>query len=176
MTTQKAAPMPLTRIAAASTDLLVGIGAGLVASWAMNLFQQAWVRISEEPEPKETAASKAADALSKQASGAPIKSTAKKSADTVLHYATGAIIGGAYGVIGGHFPGLLAARGLLFGAGVWLLADELAVPALQLAPPPTEAEAKDHALGLASHLVFGAALDLTRRWTNGLISPPPAEP
>ena len=95
--------MPMTRIATASTDLLVGIGAGLVASWAMNLCQQAWVRISEEPEPKETAASKAADALSKQASGAPIKSTAKKSADTVLHYATGAIIGGAYGVIGGHF-------------------------------------------------------------------------
>jgi len=50
--------MQMTKTAAVATDLLVGIGAGLVAGWAMNLFQSAWITISEEPEPEETAASK----------------------------------------------------------------------------------------------------------------------
>jgi len=54
--------------------------------------------------------------------------------------------------------------------------NEMAVPALQLGPPPTEAKPKDHALGVASHLIFGTALDASRRWINLLISPPPAEP
>ena len=168
--------MPMTRVAAASADLIVGIGSGLAAAWAMNLFQTAWTRLAGEPEPSETAASKAADTLSEQATGAPIKRSARKSADTVLHYATGALIGGAYGLIGGTLPRLFTGRGLLFGAGIWLLADEMAVPALRLAPLPADTEVKDHALGFASHLVFGAVLDVTRRRINWLISQPPAEP
>ena len=166
--------MPMTRIAAASTDLVVGMGAGLVAAWAMNLFQTAWIRLADEPEPEETAASRAADVILERTSGAPIKDSAKKSADAVLHYVTGALIGGAYGLIGGHFPKLFEGRGLFFGAGIWLLADEMAVPMLRLGPPPaeTEGEVKDHALGFSSHLVFGAAMDAARRYTNALISPP----
>lgn len=171
MTLPNPRPMPMTQVAAASTDLTVGIGAGLLASWAMNMFQSTWTHLAGEPEPEETAASKAADAISERASGTPIKDTAKKSADTVLHYATGALIGGAYGLVGGRFPRLFAARGLLFGAGIWLLADEMAVPALQLAPPPTKTEVKDHAMGFASHLVFGLVLDAIRRHLNALISP-----
>ena len=93
----------------------------------------------------------------------------------MLHYLTGALIGGAYGLLGGIFPKLFAVRGLLFGAGLWVLADEIAVPALRLGPPPTEANPKDHALGAAAHLVFGAVLDISRRWINSMISPTPAD-
>jgi len=60
---------------------------------------------------------------------------------------------------------------MLFGSLVWLAADELAVPALRLGPPPNKVGLKDHALGLSSHLVFGLVLDLVRRKTNQLISP-----
>ena len=164
-------PLPMSPIGAASTDLIVGVAAGLAAAWAMTLFQNGWMHITAEPEPAETAASKAADALSEQASGAPIKECNKKTADAVLHYLTGALMGGAYGLVGGMFPKLFAGRGILFGAGVWLLADEIAVPALRLGPPPTEAKPKDHALGIAAHLVFGAVLDISRRWINSMISP-----
>jgi hypothetical protein len=161
----------MTRVAAASTDLIAGIGAGLVAAWAMNLFQNGWMKLADEPEPEETAASRAADTLSEEATGAPIKKGGKRAADCVLHYATAAVIGGFYGLVGGQFPRIFAANGLLFGAGVWLVADELVVPALQLAPPPAETELKDHALGLGSHLIFGAVLDLVRRRINAVISP-----
>ena len=176
MTSKSPPPMPMTRVAAASTDLIVGIAAGLIASFAMNQFQNAWTYLAEEPEPEETAASKAADALSEQASGAPIKNSNKKTADTLLHYITGALIGATYGVVGGAFPKVLIGRGLLFGAGVWLVADELAVPALRLGPRPTEAKPEEHVLGIASHLVFGAVLDISRRWINSVISPIPADP
>src|SRR4051794_14331463 len=115
MKARTSAPLPMSRVAAASTDLLVGVVAGLVASWAMNQFQTAWTYLANESEPEETAASKAADALSERASGVPIKKSKRKSADTVLHYVAGLLIGGTYGLIGGLFPSLFIGRGLLFG-------------------------------------------------------------
>jgi len=163
--------MQMTKAAAVATDLFVGIGAGLVAGWAMNLFQSAWITISDEPEPEETAASKAADAVSEDLSDAAIKKSKKKTADSVIHYLTAALMGGAYGLVGGRFPRLFMADGLLFGGLIWVIADELAVPALRLGPPPEKVGFKDHALGLSSHLVFGVVLDLVRRKTNEVISP-----
>jgi putative membrane protein len=169
-------PVGMTKTAAAATDLIVGIGAGLVAAWAMNAFQSGWMKLSGESEPKETAASKAADALSDEISGSPVKQVKKKAADSVVHYLTAAIMGGAYGLIGGRFPRLFMGNGLLFGGLIWAAADELAVPALHLSPPPSKMDFNDHSLGLCSHLVFGAVLDLVRRQTNLLISPPPTAP
>jgi len=166
-------PVGMTRSEAAATDLIVGIGAGLAAAWAMNFFQAAWTKLSNESEPDETAASKAADAVSEEVSGAPVRKSKKKAADSVVHYLTAAIIGGSYGLIGGRFPRLFMGEGLLFGGLLWAAADELAVPALRLGPPPGKMEFKDHALGLSSHLVFGAVLDVVRRKTNALISPSP---
>src|ERR1700754_548281 len=119
MTKPAVPPTPMTRAAAASTDLLVGMAAGLVAGLAMNLFQTSWMKVAGKPEPKETTTSKAADALSKKSSGSPIKSSRKKSADTIIHYATAAAWGGAYGLLGGSFPRLFVGRGLLFGVGAW---------------------------------------------------------
>jgi hypothetical protein len=163
----------MTRIAAAATDVMVGVAAGLVAALAMNLFQEGWTRLSNQPEPEETAASKAADVVSEEVSGAPVRSSKKKAADSVVHYFTAAVIGGAYGLIGGRFPQLFMGQGSLFGCFVWVAADELAVPALQLGPPPSKTSLKDHAMALGSHLVFGVVLDLVRRKTNALISPSP---
>lgn len=59
---------------------------------------------------------KAADAVSKEVAGAPMKPRLKKGADAFLHYAIGAIAGGVYGLVGGMVPGLMAGRGLLYGA------------------------------------------------------------
>ena len=43
---------------------------------------------------------KAADAVSKEVAGAPMKPRLKKGADAFLHYAIGAIAGGVYGLVG----------------------------------------------------------------------------
>jgi putative membrane protein len=89
----------------------------------------------------------------------------------VVHYATGALIGAVYGLAAGVFPAITLGSGLLFSGAVWLLGDELAVPALRLGPPPQETEARQHVLGIASHIVFGLAIDQVRRRVNALISP-----
>jgi hypothetical protein len=160
----------MTLMGAAAIDLMVGVASGLIAGQAMNLFQSLWMEVAGDPEPDETAASKAADVVSEEISGAPVKATKKKTADSVVHYLTAGIIGGAYGLLGGKFPRLFTGQGMLFGIAVWLVADELAVPALRLGPPPARTKAKDHALCLGSHLVFGIVMDLVRRRLNAVIS------
>jgi putative membrane protein len=165
--------LPMTRTAAAATDLVVGVAAGLGAACAMNLFQSACAWLTRSAEPDETAASRAADALSKQVSGKPVKRSKKKYADTVMHYLTGAALGGFYGLVGGLFPAMMAGRGALFGAGAWIFGDEVVVPALRLGLAPAKMKALDHGLALASHLVFGVALDSSRRKLNQAISAQP---
>lgn len=175
MRSRDIAVLPMTAVSAAATDLLVGVAAGLVASLAMSLFQSAVSPALSELQSAETVATKAADAVTEQVSGAPVKRRFKKSADTMFHYLTGAIAGGLYGLLGGRIPALFAGRGLVFGAAVWAIADEALVPALGLAPPPLEVEPREHGFALASHLVFGLALDLCRRQINRIISVPPPE-
>jgi uncharacterized membrane protein YagU involved in acid resistance len=52
---------------------------------------------------------------------------------------------------------------MVYGMALWLFGDEVAVPALGLGPPPTRIAARNHADYLGGHLVYGIALDITRR-------------
>jgi hypothetical protein len=165
--------LPMTQTSAAAADLLAGAAAGLAAAFVMNLFQAALSRALSKDDETDTAASKAADAVTEEVSGAPVKRRYKKSADTSLHYLTGAIAGGMYGLLGGRMPALFAGRGLVYGTALWAIADEALVPALGLAPPPSQVGAKEHGFALASHLIFGLALDLCRRQINRVISAGP---
>jgi hypothetical protein len=74
---RSATPLPMTRTAAAATDLMVGIAAGLVAALAMNVIQSAWTGLSSSADPDDTAAIRAADAVSEEVSGEPVKPSAK---------------------------------------------------------------------------------------------------
>jgi uncharacterized membrane protein YagU involved in acid resistance len=67
-------------------------------------------------------------------------------------------------------PAITAGNGALFGAIAWLGADEIAVPAFGLGKPPEKTAPGDHAYALASHLVFGVALDTARRIFNRRMS------
>jgi hypothetical protein len=162
--------LPLTRASAAAADLVAGIAAGLAAALVMNLFQSAMAGMVGQDQSSETVAMKAADAVSEEVAGAPVKPRLKSGADAFLHYATGAIAGGIYGVVSGMVPSLMAGRGLLYGALLWMVADEGLVPVLGLAPPSNQVKLADRGLGLSAHLVFGLALDFSRRQLNRLIS------
>jgi uncharacterized membrane protein YagU involved in acid resistance len=127
-------------------------------------------RLAVTPQTGETAATKAADAASETVSGKPVMKSVREKADTVIHYLTGAAMGGFYGLAGGAAPFLLRGRGSLFGISAWLLADEVAVPLLGFAPRPSRTKPADHILGIASHLVFGLTLDWCRRKLNQSIA------
>ena len=56
-----------------------------------------------------------------------------------------------------------ASAGIPFGAAFWLLADEISVPLLGFSKGPTEYPVSTHAYALASHLIYGATAELSRR-------------
>ena len=166
--------------------MVAGLAGGLIASWTMNQFQAAWTRIAEGTEKSHGAQSmqpsegsqgeqgqdtgdqddatvKTARAISKNVFGHELQESEKETAGAAVHYAFGTLTGGLYGALAEVTPQVTTAGGLPFGAGFWLLADEISVPLLGLSKGPTEYPVSTHAYALASHLVYGVTAELSRR-------------
>jgi len=166
--------------------MVAGLAGGLVASWTMNQFQAAWTRIAEgrekphgaqsmkpsegsqgeqgqDSQDEENATVKAAEAISEGVFGHDLQASEKEPAGAAVHYAFGTLSGGMYGALAEVTPQVTAVAGLPFGAGFWLLADEISVPLLGLAKGPTEYPVSTHVYSLASHLVYGMTAEMGRR-------------
>ena len=159
-------------------DLVKGIVAGavggLLASLLMEQFQFLWSKASEAiqrardaEKPKgrkaEPATVKAAQSISKSVFGKKIPKSKKRLAGEAVHYAMGIASGAIYGATVEALPFTTVGDGLAFGTAVWVLADEVSVPALQLSKPPAKIPISTHVYALASHLVYGWTTELVRR-------------
>jgi putative membrane protein len=172
--------------------LVAGIIGGLAGAWMMDRYHKVAARFqetSDEPgsgeqggrqaagqdiggeheESEEPATEKAATAIVTGILGRTMSKEQKRFAGTATHYAFGASVGGFYGVLAEAAPVAGMGMGLPYGAGVWLVGDELAVPALGLARPPQEHPASTHANALVAHLIFGLTLEIVRRIVRRLI-------
>lgn len=102
------------------------------------------------------------------ATGNELAPEQRKQAGNAVHYTFGTLMGIVYGMTAELLPEVTAGGGTAFGTVLFLGADELAVPALQLAPPPTESAPTDHLQHWAAHVVYGGAVELVRslvrRW------------
>lgn len=151
--------------------LLAGVAGGLLASFLMEQFQAAWSAASEAIRPSkkqgggksEPATVKAANAISEKITGHELPPDYKPLAGEAVHYGMGAASAAAYGVLAEVAPIVTIGDGAGFGAGVWLLADELAVPAAGLSKSPKEFPLTTHIYALASHLVYGWITETVRR-------------
>jgi hypothetical protein len=142
----------------------IGAAAGLAASWVMSEFQGRWKAVSgEDRSDEEPNTVKAADAVAEAATGEPVPDEYRETTGTAVHYGFGALLGAVYGAAVELRPQTKAGFGTAYGAAVSLIADEAAVPAFGLSPPASEVPAAAHVRGFVSHLVFGAALEGTRR-------------
>ena len=147
--------------------LAAGIAAGIVASLAMNLFQKAWSSGLAPPGSGDDPATvKAAQRISRAATGEFIAKADKEAAGNVVHYVFGAMLGGAYGLLAEYRPGVTIGFGSVFGLGSAAF-DELGVPAAGLSEPPTDFPAATHAYAVASHIVFGGVTEAVRRLARG---------
>ncbi len=163
---------------------LAGLLGGLAASFVMNRFQAAISKAKEqekaEGQPPESASSHGAQQQKRQHTGeepatvrvaAAIAETVdremrpeqREPAGNLVHYLFGTISGGVYGALAEQVPTARAGLGTLFGSVLWLVSDEIAVPALGLSRGPTAYPARVHATALASHLVYGTTTELVRR-------------
>jgi putative membrane protein len=144
--------------------IVAGTVAGIVASFAMDRFQAAAAALSSSDDSDaEPATEKAADAVARAATGSDVPDAEKPLAGQAVHYALGTALGIAYGIAAEFRPGVTTGFGSAFGLGTATLLDEAAVPAVGLGDAPWKAGATTHLYSYASHLVFGAAAELTRR-------------
>ena len=79
------------------------------------------------------------------------------------HYAFSASLGAVYALAQERVPWIRAGRGTLYGAGVWIVADEGIIPALGLSRGPRQLGIGVLLFGLAAHLVYGWTLDAATR-------------
>jgi putative membrane protein len=172
--------------------MIAGAAGGLVASWVMNQFQALLSRMThgvERPHgaqslqqgapghgvarelqkrgldrEEDTAAVRTAVVVSDRLFGLELAERERREiAGAVVHYAFGVATGGLYGAIAELKPATTTGAGLPFGAAVWLIADEIIVPALGLSKSPRKYPLSTHAYSIASHLVYGLTTEIVRR-------------
>lgn len=155
---------------------VAGLVGGLVASLVMSEFQALVSRLAEagekqKPEKKkeEPATVKAAKEISEGLFDHRLTKSEKDKAGEAVHYAMGAGSGLIYGVAAEIEPLTTVGAGLPFGTAVWIVADDLVVPALGLSKPITEFPFSTHAYGLSSHWVYGFTTEVTRRAVRRLL-------
>jgi uncharacterized membrane protein YagU involved in acid resistance len=84
-------------------------------------------------------------------------------AGEAVHYGMGALSGAIYGTVAEVLPIVRAGNGLLFGAVLWFVADEMALSAVGLATRPSAYPPSTHAYALSSRLVYGFFTESVRR-------------
>ena len=85
----------------------------------------------------------------------------KTELSNLVHWSYGMLHGGLYGAVRPRVAGSDLLGGALFGAGLWVLGDELAVPMLGLQDGPSAAPPSTHLNRLALHLAYGMATAAT---------------
>ena len=171
--------------------MVAGAAGGLVASWVMNQFQALWgsamsgierphgaqslqhgsprhgvareLQERDSDSESDNAAVRVASVISEKVFGHRLAEGEKEMAGAITHYAMGVTSGGIYGAMAEMTPAATVGAGLPFGAAVWLLADEVVMPALGLSKPAPEYPPATHAYAIASHLVFGLTTEIVRR-------------
>ena len=146
---------------------IAGLVGGLAASWVMNEFQALVSKVKSDEDqhqqqPDEPATVKAAQSVAHLA-GTELRDDQKQLGGEIAHYAMGGVSGAIYGAVTELLPLAASGWGTSFGAAVWLLGDEVAVPSLGLSKAPIEYPPSVHASALISHLVYGVTTDVIRR-------------
>ncbi len=144
---------------------LAGLIGGVAGSLTMELFQAGLKKASGQQEQGEgePATIQVAQKVSETVRDKALTENEKNPAGEMVHYAFGAGAGALYGVAAAALPKASAGFGLLFGAVLWLLADEIGVPTAGLSKPPGEVPVREHASAFAAHLVYGSTADAVRR-------------
>jgi hypothetical protein len=167
--------------------LVSGLAGGLAATIVMSQFQNGWEKASKaiqaeknggtgksksksqskKEEEKEDATMKAAAKVASLA-GRDLSLAEEKKASPFIHYGFGTTMGALYGVLHEIAPKRMrrvnpVLAGVGYGGGLFIGADEIAVPALGLAASPKKTPVSQHIYGLASHVVYGVTGEMVRR-------------
>lgn len=93
-----------------------------------------------------------------------------KRASKAVHWGFGLTVAGLYGAMRAAEPRFDLVSGAIFGAGLWLLADELLVPFLGLADKPTLHRPGVHAQSLVGHLGYGVTTAMVAQGVRAVVA------
>ena len=158
-----------------------GIG-GVAASWLMLRFVQGpgtrllqvWKTGEDRererrreaqngPDNPDSVTMQAAETFSRPVIGRKLSSMQKRVGGTIVHYGFGAAMGAVYGMTAEFLPLVGIGAGVPFGTVLWVSADLLAVPAVGYAKWPKDEPLAAHATHWIAHVVYGSAMEVTRR-------------
>jgi hypothetical protein len=165
---------------------VAGFLGGLAGTWAMNHFQAWWSRAVHGREPAsgagrhdardwqelaegQNANELAAQAIARTTIDRPLDRQELGAAAAAVHFAFGGAMGGVYGAFWEISPSTRQMGGAAFGAAVWAVADEVAMPILGLSKPTTEHPPERHAHAFAAHIVYGVTTEIVRRGVRALL-------
>jgi hypothetical protein len=150
--------------------LVRGLAAGAVGAGVQDLFFKATSKIApatpkgvfsppERDQIEENATETVARRFVQLFMQRPLSAEGKAKGATIVHYAFGAGLGGVYGLLRETVPGLQKPAGVLaYSFGVWMVGDNILIPAFRLGALPTAYPPKVHAYALAAHVVYGFAV------------------
>ncbi len=156
-------------------EIIIGAAAGAGAAFVMDQFQIVWSRYGAQiglpGGSRQTGVMSAPEEAAEQASLAlldePLPPAKLEAAGKAMHYATGATLGAFYGVMASSVRGATLGAGIPLGAAAYLLLDQKLVPELRLGDTEGQDSDEQKIYSLASHLVFGVAVDALRRVLGG---------
>src|SRR3954469_13506851 len=162
-----------------SRAVLAGVLGGLAGTLAMNYAQRLWTHAADGAAPRSAggkhdardwqereegrnANELAAQAIATTIRGRPLTYDELKVAAPLAHFTFGAALGAIHGRTVRDDRGNLFTRAATFGAAVWLLADEAAMPLLRLSRPTTQRSLEKHLQSFVAHMAFGTVAELVR--------------
>jgi hypothetical protein len=152
--------------------LCAGFAAGFAGALAQNLFFAATKKIAPAPSPEaftpvepeqqhemptQTVARRVTEQLARRG---PLRHP--DAAAQAVHFGFGSAWGALYGLAAGTLPRLGTLKGGLgFGMAVWLVSDDVLLPAFRLSAWPHQYPVKSHLYAIAAHAVYGAIVAST---------------
>ena len=159
---------------------MAGAIGGIVGTLAMNYAQRAWTlavdgrapasaadehdaRDWQERDEQQNANELAAQAVATATVRRRLTPGELSIAARVVHFAFGAAVGAAYGAAVQRANPAHRRTGVLLGMTLWLLADEIAMPAIGLSRPTLERPLEMHLQSFAAHIVYGMTAERVRQ-------------
>lgn len=170
-----------------AATLLVGAGAGLFASWVKVLVEapmqvaaeRIWLPepgqkdlVGADPggQPERMPPAVVARAAWRRLRGVDLDTATSLKAQAVIHYVFGAGFGAGYALLGPYVPGATRLLGAPAGAALYAGTHGSTLPALGVQKSPLGLPTAAVAWEGGSHVVFGVALECSRRLAVGLLA------
>ena len=142
--------------------IVAGAIGGFVASYLMNEFMALWARTANTRESDRVTTEALTQEMARRTIDRPFTRDELAVAAPIVHYGYGAATGALYGILS-EFAPTNAFAGAAWGTLIWILADEVVMPALGLAEPPRHRWSEARTQAFASHVVYGGATDIVSR-------------